>query len=302
MRPDPSVALVPGPWRHRDVGANGQKFHVVEIGEGPLVLLLHGFPQFWWCWREQLTGLAQAGYRAVAMDLRGYGASDKPPRGYDPLTLSSDVAGMVRALGEEQAVIVGHDWGGFLAWTVGALHPNVVRALVVASLPHPLRLRRTLLRPGPQARAAKHAYSFQLPWKPERDLVAEDAAYVARLVRDWSGPAFPYAQQIGRYREHAQIPGVVHSALEYYRWLMRSQFRPDGARFARAIATPITAPTLQIHGLEDPCMLPATARGSERYVDGPYRLVELGGIGHFPAEECPAEVTALIAEWARSGR
>jgi len=124
--PDPSSVLVPGPWTHRDVGANGQKFHVAELGDGPLILLLHGFPQFWWAWREQLVGLADAGWRAVAVDLRGYGASDKPPRGYDALTLSSDVAGLVRALGERTAVVVGHDWGGLLGWTVATLHLSVV--------------------------------------------------------------------------------------------------------------------------------------------------------------------------------
>lgn len=299
MPPDPSIVFVPGPWRHRDIGANGQKFHVAELGEGPLILLLHGFPQFWWAWRDQLTGLAEAGWRAVAVDLRGYGASDKPPRGYDAPTLSADVAGLVRALGERDAVIVGHGWGAFLGWTVGALHPAVARKLVVLSMPHPLLLRRALLRPGPQIRAAAHAYQFQVPWQPERSLVADGAQKIARLLREWGGPDFPYAQVVARYREHAQIPGVVHSAMEYYRWTMRSQLRPDGARFARAMATPVLAPTLQIHGDLDPCMLAATARGAESLVAAQYRWVRLDGVGHFPAEERPTEITRLIDEWAR---
>src|SRR5512143_1870526 len=121
--PDESVVLVEGRWAHRTVTANGQRFHVAELGDGPLVVLLHGFPQFWWSWRHQLLALADTGYRAVAPDLRGYGASDKPPRGYDAFTLSADVAGLVRALGERDAVIVGHDWGGFLGWTTAAMHP-----------------------------------------------------------------------------------------------------------------------------------------------------------------------------------
>src|SRR5258708_16304067 len=105
-----------GPWSHRSVSANGARFHVAETGDGPLVVLLHGFPQFWWTWRRQLGSLASAGYRAVAVDLRGYGGSDKPPRGYDLVTAASDPAGLIRSLGEANARVVGHDRGGSLAW------------------------------------------------------------------------------------------------------------------------------------------------------------------------------------------
>jgi pimeloyl-ACP methyl ester carboxylesterase len=104
-----SSIYLDGPWSHRSVSANGTRFHIAEHGEGPLVLLLHGFPEFWWTWRRQLRTLSEAGYRAVAVDLRGYGGSDKPPRGYDLVTAASDAAGLVRALGEANAVVVGHD-------------------------------------------------------------------------------------------------------------------------------------------------------------------------------------------------
>src|SRR5215467_7279306 len=134
-----------GPWSHRTVTANGTRFHIAEAGEGPLVLLLHGFPQFWWAWRRQLAPLAAAGFRAVAMDLRGYGASDKPPRGYDTVTLAADVAGVIRALGEPNAVVVGHDWGGWLAWSMPALAPAVTRAVAIASMAHPLEMRSALI-------------------------------------------------------------------------------------------------------------------------------------------------------------
>jgi pimeloyl-ACP methyl ester carboxylesterase len=165
-------------------------------------------------------------------------------------------------------------------------------------MPHPLRLRQAITRPGPQLRAARHIYRFQLPWQPERSLVADDAEQIAQLLRSWSGPDFPYAEVATRYRQHAQIPGVIHSALEYYRWAMRSQLRPDGLRFARAIATPSGASTLQIHGLLDPVLLPATARDVGKLGGKHYELVELEGVGHFPAEERPAQITQLIHEWA----
>jgi len=131
--PDGSSVRLPGRWEHRDVSANGIRLHVAECGRpgAPLVVLLHGFPEFWWTWREQLPALADAGFRAVAVDLRGYGDSDKPPRGYDLWTLAGDVAGLVRALGESSARIVGHGWGGMIGWTVTALHPRLVSALVV---------------------------------------------------------------------------------------------------------------------------------------------------------------------------
>src|SRR3954449_11342949 len=170
--PDASVARVPGPWEHRMVAANGARFHVAVTGEGPLVLLLHGFPEFWWSWRHQLVALADAGYRAAAMDLRGYGASDKPPRGYDLLTLAADVAGLVRALGERDAVVVGHGWGGLVAWTLAPAHPALVRRLAVVSAPPPLRWSAALSAPH-QQRAAGPLLRFQLPWHPERWLVAD---------------------------------------------------------------------------------------------------------------------------------
>src|SRR3954451_1131617 len=129
-----------GPWQHRHVAANGARFHVAETGpaHGRLVLMLHGFPELWWSWRHQLPALAEAGYRAVALDLRGYGASDKPPRGYDTITLAADVAGVIRALGETGATIVGHDWGGWLAWSMPGLAPRETTAVAALSMAHPL--------------------------------------------------------------------------------------------------------------------------------------------------------------------
>ncbi len=297
--PDPAVVLVPGPWTHRQVGANGARFHVAELGEGPLVLLLHGFPEFWWCWRDQLTSLAAQGFRAVAVDLRGYGGSDKPPRGYDVPNLTADVAGLVGALGERSATIVGHDWGGYLGWSLAVLHPHVVHRLVVVSMPHPLAFGKAVRSGGPQTAASRYIAAFQVPWRPERRLVSQDAAEVGAILRRWGGSGFPDGETEARYREHAQVPAVVHSALEYYRWSVRSQLRPDGQRFARSMERPVSAPTLQLHGTADPCTLAATARGNGRYVAGPYALVEMRGVGHFPHEERPDEVSGHIASWAR---
>ncbi|MCU1618207.1 MAG: putative hydrolase or acyltransferase of alpha/beta superfamily [Modestobacter sp.] len=300
-QPDATSVLFPGPWAHRDVSANGVRLHAAEAGEGPLVLLLHGFPQFWWAWRHQLTGLAAAGLRVVAPDLRGYGASDKPPRGYDLPTAAADAAAIVRALGEQEAVVVGSDWGGLVGWTMAALHPRSVRRLVVVSAAHPRRLRASVAD-ARQRRALAYALRFQLPRLPEWRLTRADDDPVADLMRRWTGPSWEqtadFAEAVARYRSASRIPQAAYGAMEYYRWAGRSQLRPDGLRFARRMAAPVTAPTLQLHGALDPYVLPSTARGSDRYVAGAYEWRELPGVGHFPHEEAPEEVTAAIAAWA----
>jgi pimeloyl-ACP methyl ester carboxylesterase len=293
-----SAVRIDGPWTHRDISANGVRLHVVEAGTGPLVVLLHGFPEFWWSWRHQLSALAAAGYRAVAPDLRGYGASDKPPRGYDAMTLSADLAGTIRALGEENAVIVGHDWGGHLAWSVASLHPQVVRRLVVLSAPHPLRWPVALIRDREQRRASRHLLRFQAPWLPERWLVAHDAANVAGLMRTWGGPGFPDAETERRCRDAMQILYVPNRCLEYYRWALRSIPRSDGRRFRTGVRRPIDAPTLQLHGALDGAVRPGTAQGSGRYVRGRYEWRLIDDVGHFPHEEAPEAVNAELLRWS----
>ncbi|HEY7016484.1 MAG TPA: alpha/beta hydrolase [Streptosporangiaceae bacterium] len=290
--------FIDGPWSHRSVSANGTRFHVAENGDGPLVLLLHGFPEFWWTWREQLSSLQGAGYRAVAVDLRGYGGSDKPPRGYDLVTAASDAAGLVRSLGEANAVIVGHDWGGLIAFTMAAYFPKVVRRLAVVSVPHPLRLRAAVLSdPLGQGRRSGYALGFQLPLLPERQLLKNGAQRVGRMLRTWSGPGWPDQETERSYRAAMSLPSVAHSALEYHRWFIRSRLRPDGLRYARSMRAPIQAPTLHLHGALDSCVLPSAARGSGRYVEAPYRWRLLDGAGHFPHEETPERFDAELRAW-----
>jgi pimeloyl-ACP methyl ester carboxylesterase len=294
-----SSVIVDGPWTHRDVSANGIRLHVAEAGTGPLVVLLHGFPEFWWSWRHQLVALADAGFHAVAPDLRGYGASDKPPRGYDAMTLAADVAGLVRALGESDAIVVGHDWGGQVGWTMAAVHPTVVRRLAVLSIPHPLRWVSAWPRNAAQRRASRYIARFQLPWHPERWLVADDAAHIGELLNTWGGPSFPDEETERRCRDAMQILAAPHCALEYYRWAVRSVPRSDGRRFRRALRTPINAPTLQLHGALDGCVLPVTAQGSGRFVSGLYEWRMYDDCGHFPHEERPDAVNGELVRWCK---
>jgi pimeloyl-ACP methyl ester carboxylesterase len=299
---DGSTLYADGPWTHREVAANGARFHAVEAGSGPLVLLLHGFPQCWWAWRAQVPALAEAGFRVVAPDLRGYGASDKPPRGYDAFTLAADIAGMVRALGERDALIAGHGFGGLLAWTTAVLHRQLVRRVAVVGAPHPLRLRREILaQPRGQLRASWYVAAAQVP-RAESFLRRHDGAALGRLLRAWAGPDWPDQETERSIRATFLLGNTPHCALEYYRWAIRSLIRPDGLRYARLMAEPVTAPTLQLHGELDGCLLPTTARGSDRYVQAPYEWHLLRGVGHFAHEEAPGEVTAHLVRWARTDR
>jgi pimeloyl-ACP methyl ester carboxylesterase len=304
---DESSVLFDGPWTHRTVRANGIAMHVAEIGTGPMVLMLHGFPHFWWTWQQQLVDLADTGFRAVAVDLRGYGASDKPPRGYDAPTLAADIAQLVPALGERDAVLVGNNIGGLLAWTVAALHPRVVRRLVVLGAAHPLRLRSAIVSdPRGQGRAWAYALrTFQIPRRPET-LLTRDSAYVESLLKSWTGPAWrasaDYALSVERYAAALRIHPVAHCALEYFRWLIRSLPRTDGRRYAHALQQhPIGAPVLQLHGDLDACILPRTAQGSGRYVTGVYEWRTLDGVGHFPQNEAPDQVSGELIRWAKHG-
>ncbi|MBW8482906.1 alpha/beta fold hydrolase [Actinomadura parmotrematis] len=295
---DAAAVEIGGPWKHRTVSAGGTRFHIAEAGDGPLVLLLHGFPQFWWSWHHQLVSLAEAGFRAAAVDLRGFGGSDKPQRGYDLVTGASDAAGLVRALGEANAVVVGHDWGGLVAWTMAVYHPKVVQRIGVVSAPHPLRLRQAVrASPFRQGWASRHTAGFQVPMWPERRFVRDDAAFVGRLLHEWGAPGWPDGETERTVRRAARLPGVAHSAMEYHRWLVRSGPRPDGIRYAHRMREPIQVPTLQLHGALDPCTLPASAQGSGRYVAAPYRWKLIEGAGHFPHQEQPKDFDERLLGW-----
>jgi pimeloyl-ACP methyl ester carboxylesterase len=301
--PDSSIVLVDGPWTHRTVRANGIALHVAEVGSGPLVLLLHGFPQFWWAWRQQLVDLADAGYRAVAVDLRGYGASDKPPRGYDAPNLAADLAALVPALGESDAMVVGTDIGGLLAWTMAAAHQHVVRSLIVVGAAHPLRLRSALRSDAPQRHASRYALrTFQVPRRPEH-LLATDGRWVRDLFDAWTGPRWRgtpgYIADVARYAEAMRIHPVYYCAAEYFRWLVRSVPRKDGRRFADSVRQPVRAPVLQLHGDFDGCVLPSTAQGSGQFVTGTYEWRVLDGVGHFPHNEVPEQVSGELIRWAK---
>jgi pimeloyl-ACP methyl ester carboxylesterase len=300
--PDGSVVRDEGPWTHRDVSANGIRFHIVEAGTGPLVILLHGFGQYWRAWRYQLPGLAQAGFRVVAPDLRGYGDTDKTQRGYDAFTLADDVAGLVRGLGERDAVLVGHGYGGVTAFNTAVMKPGQVRGVVAIAAPHPIRMAR-IRRPVPSDRYGRLLTWAGTPAWPERHLLAGNAALLERIVRSQSGPVWKastdFTETMAKMRQAIRIPGAARGAVEHLRWVARSPWRTDGHRHREALAAPITAPVLHIVGDADRFTPPSSLIDAREQCSGWYTLSTVRGVGHYPAEESPDLVTRMIAELAK---
>lgn len=309
-RPDPSVVRIGGPWRHLDVHANGIRFHVVEaerrgddqskaLTDRPLVILLHGFGSFWWSWRHQLKGLT--GARVVAVDLRGYGGSDKPPRGYDGWTLAGDTAGLVRALGHSSATLVGHADGGLVCWATSVLHPRAVHAIALVSSPHPAALRAAALTRRDQGRALlPWMLRNQIPVWPERALTRRNGAELERLVRSRSSAKWQasddFSETIGHLRRAIQIPSAAYSALEYQRWAVRSQLRGEGHRFMRSMKRPVPVPVLHLRGDADPYVLADPVYRTQRYA--PHgRYVSIEGAGHFGHEEAPDRVNEQLSRF-----
>jgi len=237
----------------------------------------------------------------VAVDLRGYGGSDKPPRGYDGWTLAGDTAGLVRALGHSSATLVGHADGGLVCWATAVLHPRVVRAIAVVSSPHPAALRASALRRRDQGRALlPWMLRYQVPVWPEHSLIRHNGAEVERLVRSRSSDTWQatadFAETVEHLRRAVQIPSAAHCALEYQRWAARSQVRGEGRRFMRSMKGPLAVPVLHLRGEADPYVLADPVYRTQRYA--PHgRYVSIGGAGHFAHEEKPAEVNEQLSRF-----
>ncbi len=211
---------------HRRLNAGRLEIHVAELGSGPAVLLLHGFPADWADWQSQMQALAAAGFRAIAPDLPGYGESDRLPNVLDyrlPL-LAADLAGLISALGFSQVHVVGHDWGGPLGYCLASQHPRLVDRLVVINAPHPAQFR-SALRHFDQLHRSWYAFFIQLPWLPEW-LVRQRFA-MSFMMRGMAVRADAFSEaDVERFLAAMRRPGVARAALSYYRAAFRSS-EPD---------------------------------------------------------------------------
>jgi len=272
----------------------GLRMHAAVAGpeNGPLVLLLHGFPEFWYEWRSIIGPLAQAGLRVVAPDQRGYNLSGIAGP-YDLRTLAGDVAGLIAALGRESAYVVGHDWGGAVAWAVAAWYPTLVRQLAVINLPHPLAMADSLAHLNLcQYLRSYYVAFFQIPRLPEWLLRRDDFALLKRALRGSSRPGAFSDEDLARFVEAWLRPGVLSAMLGWYRavWHGRRQVLESRAQFER-----IEPPTLILWGERDVALGVELAEASVPHL-AQGRLVRYPQASHWLPAEQPEVVAAMLLE------
>ncbi len=274
--------------RHRSIATNGIRLHAVEAGpeDGPLLIFLHGFPELWYGWRHQIAPFAEAGFRVLAPDQRGYNTSDKPKgvRAYGRDDLARDVLGLIDEAGREKAYVVGHDWGGAVAWGLGMKHPERIERLAILNCPHPEVMKRHLLGNPRQLKRSWYMFFFQLPRLPERAL----SRNLAKMLRQTSDRAFT-DEDLDVYREAWAQPGALTTMVNWYRAGLR--VRPSPPPSPR-----VTVPTLLIWGAKDSALGEELAQPSIDLCDLG-RLARIEEATHWLQHEEPERVNALIGDF-----
>lgn len=277
-------------WQHDYIVSNGIRLHYVTQGEGTLILMLHGFPEFWYSWRYQIPEFAKD-HKVVAIDLRGYNDSDKPEEtsAYRMSELLEDVAGVIRGLGYERCILVGHDWGGAIAWQFADAHPEMVERLIVMNLPHPAKFQAGLKTPQ-QLLRSWYIFLFQLPVLPELLLQAGDYQLIgemfSRMAIDKS--AFN-PEDLEAYKNAAAKRGALTAMLNYYRNILQSGFTPR--KWEK-----ITVPTLLIWGEDDPALGIELTHGTEAYVEN-LTVRYIPKCSHWVQQERPQLVNQYMREF-----
>ena len=285
------------PLQHRTDTVGSLRMHYVLDGSGPLVLLLHGFPEFWWSWRFQIAPLAAAGYRVVAPDLRGYNETERSGP-YDLDTLSGDIASLIAHLGESRATIVGHDWGGAITWHLAAMRPDACQRAVVLNAPHPAVFAAVLRHSLGQLRRSWYMFFFLLPWLPERWLVKDGARLLRRMYRGNAVDRSNFTDDDVRpFQQAITQPGAATAALGYYRAAFAGLLknRRNIGRYPL-----ITRPTLLIWAKDDQALdyqelVPPT----RRWVSD-LRIEPIEQCGHFVHQEQPEAVNARLLSFLQS--
>lgn len=279
--------------RHAYAEVNGIRMHYVTAGQGPLVVLLHGFPEFWYSWRKQIPALAEQ-FTVVAPDQRGYNETDKPAWGYEVDVLMADVLGLIDALGHERAMLVGHDWGGAVAWATAIARPHRVERLAILNTPHPSVFLKHLRGNPAQMRRSWYMGFFLLPALPELAFRANDYALVERIFRGTTPPGTFSDEEIAAYKDALSKPGALTAALNWYRAAgrqgTRGLFAGTGMR--------CQVPTLLIWGEDD------IALGAEMVDDIPEFVADLTvrrlpGVSHWVQHQAADEVNAALLEFLR---
>ena len=270
----------------------GPRLHVAMAGpvDGPLVVLLHGFPEFWYGWRRQIAALAEAGLRVVAPDQRGYNLSDKPAgiAAYRLDTLAADVASLAAALGRERFAVVGHDWGGVVSWQVAARFPERVTRAAILNAPHPATLRPYARRHPSQLTKSWYVAFFQLPALPELALRADGFWALRRVLRRTSRPGAFSDPDFAHYREAWAQPGALTASLNWYRALRLGTGGPPAGR--------VRVPVRVIWGDRDAFLDRGLAEAGAALCDD-CEVFHLPGATHWVQHEQPGEVNRLLLDF-----
>lgn len=284
-------------WRESIKTINGLNLHVVEAGEAgqPLLILLHGFPEFWWAWRHQITPLAGAGYHVIVPDMRGYNTSDAPQEvsAYTIDILTADVIALADAFGADRFDLVAHDWGAVISWWVAAKHPDRLKRVVLMDGPHPDVWGKQALKHPTQALKSTYVAFFQLPWVPEAMLGTFDNAGLKAMMRGSAKPDTFEPGALEHYSEAWSHPGSVTAMLNYYRALRE---RPKGDEPAR-----LAPPTLILWAGDDVFLERNVAEAGLALCDqGKLEIID--GASHWLHIEQPERINARVIEWLREGR
>jgi len=272
------------------------RLHYVEAGDGPLIVLLHGFPEFWYGWRLQLQPLAAAGFRVVAPDMRGYNLSSRPDgvADYETDKLVADVRGLIHERGAESAMLVGHDWGGTAAWFTAMHHPEMVDRLAILNAAHPRKLSQGLHHPG-QLRKSWYFFFFDLPELPEAVVHANHWHFFRHFLHDARPKYTP--EEIDRYIEAWSQPGAATGMINYY----RSSVRTPPKRAEAAIG-PISAPTLVIWGQDDGYLGQELAEPEPDDVPNLDRVERLADASHWVHHDQHERVNQLLTDFFTPAR
>jgi len=283
------------------VAADGINFEVATMGQGDrLALCLHGFPEHAYSWRYQMPLLARLGYRVWAPNLRGYGGTDSPRdiSAYRTRTLVEDVIALIKASGARETLLMAHDWGGALAWSVALIQPQLLQRLVILNLPHPACFARELRRPVQLAKSW-YIFFFQIPWLPEFLLGRRQGRATSELIRRTSCNPVRFPDEVLEiYRQNAARPGGLRAMINWY----RAAFRNGGLGRQRFRNVPrITTPTLFLWGDADTALSIRTTCGTENYLsDLTFRVFP--GVSHWIQQEAPEAVNAMLEAWLSGAR
>jgi epoxide hydrolase 4 len=284
------------PWRHEFVETNNIRLHYVTQGEGELVILLHGFLEFWYSWRHQLPILSRH-FKVVAPDLRGYNDSDKPEGGYDLENLCRDIQGLIEALGYQKARIVGHGWGGSIAWSLAENFPQRVQSLALLSSPHPQRFIQEAVSNLDQFGRSWYIWAAQVPNLPEIFMRASLPEIVNNLFQQQSIRKGAFSQEDAAIYEAALAkPGAIQAALSHYRQLLAPL---NLAKLMSRSPGSITRPTLILWGQDDTLFSHRLSKGLERMISAPYRLKLLDQCGHWINQEAPQTVNRELTQFLK---